>query len=73
MAKQILIDETLFVELVRFHCLEVYDDQTMNQHIKEQLENKLNKMCARINYTKKLNENNSEVLNYDKRTDRTKD
>ena len=54
MSKQVLIDERLFGELVRFHCLEVQDDEELNQHIKQELETKLNKMCERLEYAKKF-------------------
>lgn len=51
------IDQALFYELLRFHCMGVYDDHEMNQRIKEQLEQKLNKMCAREKYKQQLKEN----------------
>lgn len=54
MSKQILISQELFTQLVRYHCLEFQDDELMNQNIKEQLESKLNKMCNRLEYSKRF-------------------
>ena len=54
MGKQLLIDQNLFLELVRYHCLEIRDDEVMNQHIATELEAKLKKQCDRLEYSKQL-------------------
>lgn len=52
----IQIPQTLFMELVRYHCLGIQDDDQMNQRIAEQLEQKVQKACNRLEYSKKLAE-----------------
>ena len=54
MAKQVQIDQKLFTELVRYHCLGVHDDAEMNEHIERELSDKLDRMCKRIEYTNSL-------------------
>ena len=53
MAK-VQIDEELFFYLVRYHCVEIQNDEYTNEYIKQELEKKLNKMCNRLEYSKKL-------------------
>lgn len=52
--KQVLIDQSLFAELVKYHCIGVKDDVAMNERIAAQLEAKLDKVCSHIEYTSTL-------------------
>lgn len=60
MANQVLISKELFGELVKYHCLNISDDNT-EQWIKDQLEDKLNKMCNREEYTKRIYNNETKI------------
>lgn len=54
MSKQLLIDYELFFELVKYHCFEMYDDPVRNAYIKEQLEQKVNKLADREKYAQRF-------------------
>ena len=54
MAKQILIDESLFCKLVYFHCLEHQDNEEVNETIKNELLIKMDKIAARQKYFEQL-------------------
>ena len=55
MSKQVLIDYNLFLELVKFHCVEMQDDPIRNKYIYEELSKKLDKMVEHKKYSEKLN------------------
>ena len=55
----ILIDQNLFMELVKFHCFDLYDDPDRNEYIKKELEKKLNRMAERQRYAESLKDNNT--------------
>lgn len=52
--KQLLIDYDLFFELVKYHCFELYDDPVRNAYIKDQLEDKVNKLAEREKYSQRF-------------------
>ena len=54
---KILIEQNLFMELVKFHCFEMYDDPIRNEYIKKELEKKLNQMAERQRYSENLKNN----------------
>lgn len=55
MAKNILIDYDLFVDLIKYHCYGgIFETDEMHQSIKDRLECKLDKLAKHQQYTENL-------------------
>lgn len=58
--KNIQISEKLFIQLVKYHLLEI-DDKELSEEIKVELDNKLTKLINRDLYSKYLQRNTNKT------------
>lgn len=54
MERRVQIDERLFLELVKYHCCDLKDDDFRNEYIMRELTLKLDALNRHDAYTKKI-------------------